>query len=459
MNFFQDIQRRLLLRYPMVWSTRVVPVLLTAGAFNLLLFLIFYLVANPIENDFSYVAWISFLVLCSVISVVVYLIYLLRFNYFKNFGVLRRFDFVFQFFLLFVSLGSIIAWPFMPKLAAHVSTAGKYSFAELQSDYEEAYKLAYQIEYTQATAPYRIVHIGISDSLDYNHEDRVNNRLTVPHEKDIDKDNYVKLERTSDSTFLGYERVNMICYGYDVGYYVGNSGSLTDDIYKSLPENHADNEKRLKRLNELFGKYIRNYDGNAYRASHFMNDDDYAAESEVCLKYRLKEMSDVIENIEQQMFKYDDWEMYLRTWFYLSFYASLFVLIFRYTTPRTFLWTLLFSFLLFVFTVIFSIIARPGEAGILMVVLFYYLVFTGFAVSILFTRTRNVFQGIGLILSFFFLHSVPLLFMSLVTEWQRIHDIADFMRVADMVGFVLVLISSLFLHSYLFYKWYSSPEN
>jgi len=442
----------------MVWSTRVVPVLLTAGVFNVVLFLIFYAVANPIDNNFGYVAWISFLVLCSIISVVVYLIYLFRFNYFKNFGVLRRFDFVFQFFLLFVSLGCIIAWPFMPKLAAHVSTAGHYSLAELNADYEEAYMLAAQIEYTKATAPYRIVHIEINDSADYAREDRVNNTLKVPNESFIDKDGYAKLERTSDKTFLGYEKLNMVCHGYDLGYSDSGPGTLTGKIYESLPATAVDKEAKLQRLNEIFGKYINKYDGVVYRPNSFMGDGDYPYESEICQKYRLEEMSEAINGIESQMFKHDDWEVYLRSWFYLSFYASLLVLIFRYTTPRTFLWTLLFTFLLFVFTVIFSIIARPGENGIVMLMLFYYLVFTGFAVSVLFTRTRNVFQGIGLNLSFFFLHSFPLLLVFLTTELQRVSDRADFMRTADVVGLCMVFISSLFLHSYLFYKWYSSPE-
>ncbi len=61
-----------------------------------------------------------------------------------------------------------------------MAVAGSYSSGEMRSDLEEAYLLAYQLEYTQSNPPYRKMKIEVVDSLEYSNEDGVNNLLQVP---------------------------------------------------------------------------------------------------------------------------------------------------------------------------------------------------------------------------------------------------------------------------------------
>lgn len=469
MNALQKIQRNLLLNHPLIWNTRIVPVLLLAGGMNLLLFLFFYMVSSPNNaQDDMFVPWILFLSLCSIIAVVLYLIYLLRFNYFKNFGLLRPMDFALQFLLLFLALGSIIAWPFVPKIAAHVAVDGNYSADEMRNDLEEAYLLAYQLEYSENNMPYRKMTIEVVDSLEYNNEDGVNNILQVPSLADVDTTRFVKMERHADGTYTGYEKIYMVCGYYPYNLY--DIDRLTDKIYASLlsPSSKSRDEK-LARLNEIFGKYIRHYDGTPYSTSSTFYDassrtmdmayEPYGTYQSIpCEKYRLGDLGQTMDDIDNVVFDKEDWRIYVRVWFYLTFYAALLLVIFRYMTARTFLWTLLFSFLLFVFTVIFSIISDPGESGIMAIMLFYYFVFSGFAITIFFSKSRNVFQGIALNLSFFCLQAFPLLLVTFLHEAVDSTLEQTWVIGAERVGLLLVLASALFFHSRLFYKWYSLPE-
>lgn len=461
MNVFQSIQHKLLLRYPLLWSSRVIPVLLTAGTANIFLFLFFYVVSHPSERMLVFVPWVLFFSLCSLIGVIFYLIFLLRFNYFKSFGKLKPFDFAFQFLLFFMSLGSIIAWPFMPRLAAHCATANKYSLTEMHDDFEQAYLAAYQLEYTRATAPYRKVHIMVVDSLEYPEEDGVNNEYRVPSEKDINPARYARMERLADGTIYGYERTYLPCSYYAYG--VHDPEPLMDKIYASFPEaplSAAEIAEREAKLNEIFAKYLRYYDGSIYSAPAYTRSDEGILhppeENRVCSKYRLSDLGDKMGDIQTNMLDAEDGRFVFRIWFYLTLYGSLLLLIFRHMTTRTFLWTLLFTFLLFVFTVIFSVISSLGSGGVFALMLFYYLVFLGFAVSVFFARSRNVFQGIGLNLSFFLLQFVPVVFILL--RYSVSDSIVGDYIPAEIIGIVLVVVSSLVFHSRLFQKWYALPE-
>lgn len=475
MNFIHNIQRRLLLNHPILWSSRIVPTLILSGLFNVLLFAFFYFFSSPYDPSYSFVTWSSFLTLCSIIAVIIYLIFLLRFNHFKVFGILKWSDFSFQFLLFFITLGSIIAWPFMPRIAAHMATSTRYDLNEMTLDLREAYLTANQLEYTQATAPYREVNIQIGVATDELETDNVNNILKLASEDDIDKSRYVKLERTSDSTFIGYERISLVCNNYLYGAW--NTDEFNEEIYESLPQKIENAAQKKERLNELFGKYIGGYNGSIYStpdntiedisAATIVDYNDVEYNETVCDKYRLTEMSNSVSNISDKIIDDSAFEFIFRFWFYFTLFAAVLLIIFRYMSPRTFLWTLLFTFLLFVFTVIVMISADFETVGLLTIMLLYYLVFIAIAISIFFSKSRNVFQGIALNLSFFCLFLVPLVVTGLYIElnknsfyeyyWNS-STIETAFRRAEMIGLALVFLSALFFHSRLFYKWYSLPE-
>jgi hypothetical protein len=457
MKFINKIQHYLLLHHPLIWSTRIIPTLIFSGMVSVLLFIFFYFTTTTTGSaSYSFPAWVSFLGLSSVIAIIVYLIYLLRFNQFKNFGSLHWHQFFMHFIILFTALGSMIIWPFIPGLAAHVATNTTHTIPEMEADMEEAYILAIQLEYTKETVPYRMVNIQVNDSVSDVTTDDVNNNIIVPSEKDIQRERYVKLEKKSETQYVGYEQINLLCAEFPYG--LGDYDGLNRKLYQSVQADISDRETKLAKLNEIFAKYIRYYDGNVRKGSIDIYGYDNT-ESGICTNYRLSEMGGAMQNISDRIFRSSDWAIYLRFWFYLTLYSTLLLLIFRYMSPRTFLWTLLFTFLLFVFTMIVTLSSGLGEISIFSVMVFYYLVFLGFAITIFFSKSRNVFQGIALNLSFFFLPILPLVLSLMACEINQDGRNCDVViQIAEFVGVFLLLISSLVFHSRLFYKWYSLPE-
>jgi len=456
MKFIHKIQHYLLLHHPLIWSTRIVPTLIFSGIVSVILFVFFYFTAATAGSaSYAFPAWVSFLGLSSVIAIIVYLIYLLRFNQFKHFGSLHWSQFFLHFLILFLALGSMIIWPFIPGLAAHAATTTEHTIPEMEADLEEAYILAVQLEYTKETMPYRMVNIQVSDSVSDIMTDDVNNHIIVPSEEDIQRERYVKLEKKSETEYIGYEQISLLCAEFPYG--LGDYEGLNEQLYQNVQADISNKETKLARLNDIFAKYIRYYDGNVRKGTIDIYGYDNT-ESTICTNYKLSEMGGAMQNINDRILSDSDWAVYLRFWFYLTLYSTLLLLIFRYMSPRTFLWTLLFTFLLFVFTMIITLSSGLGEISIFSVMMFYYLLFLGFASTIFFSKSRNVFQGIALNLSFFFLPLLPLLLSGIVCEINDNGNCDTYIQVSEFVGIGLLLISTLVFHSRLFYRWYSLPE-
>lgn len=464
MKFYHNIQRHLLLHYPLVYSTRAFPALLVGVSVIALLFIFFASLSNQIESSSAIASWIAFLVLCCIIAVIIYLIYLFRFNVFKNFGKAGPLQFSLQFLLIFLSIGMFVFWPFIPRIAAHSLLSARYNEARMIKDIHEAYQLAYQMEHTRWDAPYRISQIYVNPQEYYGvDEDWGNNTIKVGSLRDLEKNRFEKLEKKSDSLYLGYEKTSLVCSEYD--YRLLNPTELSDSIYANLPETKGDIQAQQERLGEIFSKYIPDYNGSVLNRDSRWSSEFYYGyeETTVCSKYRLSELGDEMRRINEKVISQSDLKILWRVWFYISLYATVLILIFRYMTLRTYFWTILFTFLLFVFTVILTIITEPGEIGMHFILLFYYFICAGFGLSIFFSKSRNVFQGIGLNLSYFFLQLLPIVLASVYYEFIKYDDDHWTARIvlmerAEIVGIILLLISTFLIHNRLFHKWYSLPE-
>ena len=85
--FIEKLDANLLLNKPATWSTRVHLVMYYCGLFILTLIAIGFLFPNdPRERTNNHI-WSTLLSVATAIALVVWLIYLLRFNVFKRFGI------------------------------------------------------------------------------------------------------------------------------------------------------------------------------------------------------------------------------------------------------------------------------------------------------------------------------------------------------------------------------------
>ena len=108
-SFLKKFDRKLLLTNPTAWAARAHFVSWFSFLGIGLLSLIFFIIPNDPRHDSTVYLPTFFLVILSIVGIVFYLIYLLRFNVFKRFGNYTRTSMLSSFVLIFVSLGWLIS--------------------------------------------------------------------------------------------------------------------------------------------------------------------------------------------------------------------------------------------------------------------------------------------------------------------------------------------------------------
>jgi hypothetical protein len=153
-------------------------------------------------------------------------------------------------------------------------------------------------------------------------------------------------------------------------------------------------------------------------------------------------------------------ELYTRIMFYMVFFATLFLLIFRNMTLKTFLVSLGVGALMPLVVVILMFISGSwDEDRVFPVLLFLYVVFLLGSLCIWAARKRNIFMGIALN---FLTLTTPMLGIFFVGWYferrSNVIGLEEAMRQAEWIQILvfLVLLQPFFKNLYV--RWYSLPE-
>ena len=145
--FLKDIDRKLLLNNPSVWSARTHLVLYFSILFAAMLALFCVLIYNDARQNSNAAILTGFVVVISIIGFIFWLIYLLRFNVFKRFGNWEAGDGLRTFGLFFINVLVIVAIPFIPSYVETFMANRQFSDIELVNDVNELNKNANLLEH------------------------------------------------------------------------------------------------------------------------------------------------------------------------------------------------------------------------------------------------------------------------------------------------------------------------
>jgi hypothetical protein len=90
------------------------PVVYYCLVFDVSLAVACYLIPSNTLADSTAIYWAGFLIVISIIALVAWLIYLLRFNVFKRFGEISVLNTLFTFILFFIATGFILSFAYIP---------------------------------------------------------------------------------------------------------------------------------------------------------------------------------------------------------------------------------------------------------------------------------------------------------------------------------------------------------
>lgn len=487
-SFLQKLDNWLLRHQPTIWQTRIhlalYYILLTGIALTALCYVSF----SDARRDTEIGGWITFTVLISILGLVFWLIYLLRFNVFKRFGQWKPLDALVSFILYFIVTLGLVGLNFIPPLVQTFRANQQYSDAEIIKDINDinvnACLLEYDIlphEWNPDTCLVTNTMNRSDDSVAKKPLETVYNNYRVIDTAELNRrletiDSVVKLNNEMYVFFspADYQFVHFYRSRWDNSNEILSSADIYRKYLKTKPE--INRSELLGRMNELKDKWAVN-DRRSYYYGYDYDNSSNSYTNRIQGKYDLRRLEDGIDSALDKKYRFDREEgAYWRFFLYPAFFLALLIFIFRNSTVRTFFLTLLTVVLLMIFTGLLMVgLRNPEGTSLLGILIFYYLIFAAITFSITSTGRRTAIQGIGLNLFFFMTPFVPLLLTAYYiqsTRWDsdypysyRHHDWpgglseTDLMMIAEVSGVVLGLLLIQFLFRKLYRKWYALPEN
>jgi hypothetical protein len=499
-EFIDKLDEKLLINKPDTWSARTHLVVYYGLLFAITLFIVGFVVPNEPRNRTAIYIWVTLVSIISFISLIIWLIYLLRFNIFKRFGVVTPGDRIKTFFLYFISIGTMVSWPFIPTIVESIRANKAYGNEELVNDANDINIKLLQLERDSIPLKWNSQTFIVRDSVSYRNYggeenvvevvDALTETLTADVSNSFERYRNLidtaelrikiletdSLVKTNDSTYTFYKCPE---YQFVRPYYTDDYTSVklfsSTELYTRVLKNYRlpDKMSISKELKILLDKYKT---ANDISFNEYSIYDDGQRLSK---KYGLNAVTSNISNIAEKKYSWrrDKWADYFRIFFYTTFIFSLGVFIFRHTTIRTFFLTLLTGVLLLILTTVFTSFLNARSVALHIILLLYYLAFLLIALWGGKRKIRTAVTGIALNLWVASTPFIPLLITNLY--YYIVHEKYQYFKYSDIeqqlylekirlekvhylyaeiIGFIVFFFLIEFLFKKLYRKWYAQPE-
>jgi uncharacterized membrane protein len=501
-GFLKRAEQKLLLNKPGIWSTRVHLVLYYGILFLLLLTILCFLEPNDVRDYSTTEVWIGFVSIISAIGFIVWLIYLLRFNVFKKYGVIHPLHGLVTFLLFFISTGVLVSFTFVHPIMESVRANMAYDDEEIVKDVNDINVKISQLEYNQLqqTWTYDTVQLVKTDTslaqptvdtdepADDTYDDPAAETTAVAtyylhryrldsaefYDKINGEDSVVKL---TDSLYLVY---NTPDYSFlsPYMYYKMNGHLLSDfEIFRKTrghQPTQAERQTISRELNVLLEKYKHPHSRDHY-GEEAVEADDTPLEN-LKKRYRINNIDNSIGHIMQKKSRWrddDDLFVFIRVFYYVTLGISLLLFIFRHTTIRTFFLSILAGILLTILTaLIFSFLRRVDGIHFLSLMIIYTFLFFIGSLTVWKAKKRKAVTGILLNLFVFIVTALPILMLGWYYEYKKNQmeqtgykfyrepfDFEDYAVYAEVGGALLLLVLLATFISKAYRRWFSLPED
>ncbi|MCS3795560.1 hypothetical protein [Niastella sp. OAS944] len=495
-GFLKRVDQKLLLNKPGIWSTRIHLVVYYGILFLLVLGVICFLEPNDPRANSTTEPWVGFVSLIAGIGFIVWMIYLLRFNVFKKYGIIHPLHALVTFFLYFISTGIIVSFGYVHPIVETAKANMAYSTKEIVDDVNNINIKIYQLEYNQFQGKwdYDTVELVKKDTavaapvyddaqtfvdtiaapveaVSRNEYDHYQYDSTGFSNKINAADSLIKLK---DSLYLVYQTPQLQFldpYLYNVGI---KEHLLSDfELFRKVHGHRstlAQQDTIYKELSLLLKKY--EYPVYASYPTVEVGTSDSRWEI-IQKKYRLPGIESSISHVLKKKYRWNgnDLQVYIRIFYYLTLGFTLLIFIFRHTTVRTFFLSILAGVLITIFTVLILSFARAEAIQVLVCLSAYVVLFLFLASTVFWAKKRSAISGIALNIFTLIVAAVPISLLALYYEYRhrqlRLNNIYDvepfdlekYAIYAEVGGSVLLLVLISTYLSKAYRRWYALPEN
>lgn len=471
-SFLHRIDNYLLKNKPAVWSTRIHFVaFFTAVVTGVLLALLLFVNKDPRESS-DELTWVLLISILVILSVVIYLMYLLRFNVFKRFGEWDTKDSLFSFLFFMLTFAGIYFWGAIPSITEYVIANNKYNYEELINDQnryntsiavveKDSLKFYVAVDDTvvlDTTANVYDRNVDNSDETTTYVEataspavqvsknaERETLTATPPRKTTIYRDSaqyYNMLQQSdsvrvlSDTSFVEYIIPDFRFCGQQSYSSRYNRGSDEPDsiewsnlrlFYEVLDAVKTQQKDTCNAIiARIQNKYlihedredssVRSFDLYTLKYKKEYNKPSYS--EYINYKHYTSGIENRIDHIRDRKRQWNSTHtsQKLHLLFYLSMFSALFLWMFRHNHRKPFFLSFLVGGLLFLFSSIFMILTNSHTDGFFFLAAFYYLLFTVIALFILRLKTQKNLPLISLNFIVLTTFSIPVFCVSV---WYR----------------------------------------
>jgi hypothetical protein len=495
--FIKKLDKYLLKDHPVIWSTRIHTAGIYGLGFAFFIALISFIVPNDPRNGSMVHYWITLVSIVSLLAFVFWMIYLLRFNVFKRFGIWKGTDTVKTFILYFLITLIIISWPFIPPIIESVRANGTYTTEELVKDINNMNIKLCQLERDSIDRRFDYDSFLVRNKtketvVAASQAPAVETVIDLPYAPT--KEHYFIIDTTelkgkllysdsimklNDSLYIVYTCPE---YKFIYEYNVDDKGDdrilSSMDLFRQVLQYKQviDKEKVRNELEQLLRKYDPWHDDllTLRRKEHpYSTYDEYSFMTRIRDKYGLYPVNHNLDNITDKMYRWDEGTINI-CWhlaYYFTLCLSMLVLIYRHTTRKTFFLSLLVAVVLTILTSLF-IAFSPGETVFFIWIIVYFIIFILLSAFIFSSKHRNVFSGIGFNLLVFLTPFMPLVITALYYEslhrkYQYSEDLLKYGHLfeneqyhyflSEIGGALLLILLLATLYQQAYRKWFASP--
>lgn len=493
-RFINQLDDYLLKNRPDTWSTRIHLLVYYWLIFSIALAALCFVVPDNPLNDSNVGFWIAAQCVLVLVAVVLWMVYLVRFNTFKSYGTVFPGDRIKTYFFYFLTLLLLSSTVFIPPVIETYKTMIRYSPDQVAKDMNDMNVLLARLLKDEVPAEITVDTIIIVDyavfvppttSSTYTFDDSLGAYVKEPIYLSREE---LKWTLTAEDSIVWINNDKLLRFtlsnlqfisDYKISEHADVKKLRNFDIYNIVYGNNYPEEKsKLNReFNAIADKYrSRNPDLDFTGMYYTGNPIDAALE-----KYALYDINNSLGNIGDRLFRFrhDELQVVVRIALYFSMFLGLCMFVFRHSTIRTFFLSILFAILLAIISGVFMAMFRFDEWAVMLTALLYYLFFLVFALATIQRKVRSVFTGIALNLTAVMTPFVPLLLVGMYYEYvghnYAYYDVdlaiynSDYVEIdrstellhyniAEIFGFVILLIMIETVFKWMYRKWYAAPE-
>ncbi len=463
-RILKKLDEKWMKKHPLLWSSRI-HLVLYYGALLLIpiLLIAFFTYFPPLSENSPWVGNILLTVI-SIICIVIWLIYLLRFNPYKRFYIEKPLSFLRTYLLYLFMFIFFLSWIFIPQYVGYLGTKLRFSKSQINIDLN-ALNNSLAGEVLHKAPDYFVlikeqITISKADSIEYSYADPTKIIDTTTYE-----DRLYKIERTYDS----YKKINDTLievttyppFSFITEHYYNSESGKDWRIKKyqdfiTKPQTYDEYHKKVLEItdkylslgisNSSYYNYYKDYNDNPNKYEKI--------EKEFRDKYRLDTVRNNMNVLDRKLNFIVELNLYLRVIFYFAMGLAMLLFMFRHSNAKAFFLSLLSVFILFLITLVFTFAIRLDENQLIDLLCAYSAICLIIGLSILADKRKVMVKMIALNLFYMGTLFLPLAVADRIDhQWFE----KNYLMV-EILSFVAMLMLMVIMYRPLYRKWYTLPD-